>query len=183
MDGYLKILKDKEIFKNPEHREPDSYKDRQTVKIIVVNDKGEVALITNPVHNFFLLPGGGAESDDLEKEAKREALEEISYYTKIIKEINKIEEFRNRDAVHSMTTCFLAEAVKENDKDLRTEGEKKNGLVVQWFELNKALEILENQTEKVKNGEVGFYNTAFNIIRDNYFLNLYVKMKKYERRE
>ena len=82
-----------------------------------------------------------------------------------------------------MTTCFLAEAVKENDKDLRTEGEKKNGLVVQWFELNKALEILENQTEKVKNGEVGFYNTAFNIIRDNYFLNLYGKMKKYERRE
>jgi len=29
------------------------------------------------------------------------------------------------------------------------------------------------QTEKVKNGEVKFYNTAFNIIRDNYFLNLY----------
>ncbi|MEA2112904.1 MAG: NUDIX hydrolase [Patescibacteria group bacterium] len=169
----MKILKDKDIFKNPEHQEPDSYKDRPTVKIIVKNDKGEIALITNPIHNFFLLPGGGAESSDLEKEAEREALEEINYHTKIVKEIDKIEEFRNRNTKHCITTCFLAEAVKENDKDLRTEEEKKNGLVVQWFELNKALEILENQTEKVKNEEVKFYNTAFNIIRDFYFLNLY----------
>jgi len=31
---------------------------------------------------------------------------------------------------------------------------------------------LKKQTEKVKNGEVEFYNTAFNIIRDYYFLSL-----------
>ncbi len=169
---YLKILKDSDIFKNLEHQEPDSYKDRQTVKIIIKNNKDEIALITNPIHNFFLLPGGGAESDDLEKEAQREALEEINYHTEIIKELGKIEEFRNRNAKHYITTCFLAKAINKNNKDLRTEDEKKNGLVVQWFELNKALEILEKQTEQVKKGEVRFYNTAFNIIRDYYFLTL-----------
>jgi len=49
----MKILKDSDIFKNPEHRGPESYEDRQTVKIIVQNDKGEIALVTNPIHNFF----------------------------------------------------------------------------------------------------------------------------------
>jgi len=168
----MKFLKDKDIFKNPKHKEPDSYEDRQTVKIIVKNDKDEIALITNPVHNFFLLPGGGAESDDLEKEAEREALEEINYHTEIIKEIGKIEEFRNRNAKHYITTCFLAKVISENSGDLRTEEEKKNGLVVQWFEYDKALEILQKQTKKVKSGEIQFYNTAFNIIRDHFFLTL-----------
>ena len=119
-----------------------------------------------------MLPGGGAESNDLEKEVEREALEEINYFVKIIKEVGKIEEFRNRNAKHYITTCFLAKTIKENEEDLRTEEEKKNGLIVQWFSYNEALKILSDQVEKVKNGEVEFYNTAFNIIRDNYFLTL-----------
>ncbi|MCK4918616.1 MAG: NUDIX domain-containing protein [Candidatus Pacebacteria bacterium] len=168
----MKILKDNDIFKNPEHTEPNSYEDRQTVKIIIKNDKGEIALITNPIHNFFLLPGGGAESNNLEKEAEREALEETHCYTKIIKEVGKIEEFRNRNAKHYITTCSLAEVIKKSDEDLRTEEEKKNGLIVQWFEYDEALRILQKQTKQVNNGEVKFYNTAFNIIRDYYFLTL-----------
>ena len=50
---YLKILKDSDVFKNPEHTEPFLYEERQTVKIIVTNEKGEIALIINPVHNLF----------------------------------------------------------------------------------------------------------------------------------
>ncbi len=169
---YLEILKDSDIFKNPEHQEPDSYEERQTVKVIVLNEKGEVALVTNPIHKLFLLPGGGAESNDLEKEAEREALEEINYFVKITKEVGKIEEFRNRNAKHYITTCFLAKTISENQEDLRTEEEKKNGLIVQWFSYDEALKILSGQVEKVKNGEVEFYNTAFNIIRDYYFVDL-----------
>ncbi|MEA2112579.1 MAG: NUDIX domain-containing protein [Patescibacteria group bacterium] len=169
---YLKVLRDSDIFKKPKHQEPDSYEDRQTVKIIVLNEKGEIALITNPIHNFFLLPGGGAESNDLEKEAEREALEEINYFVKVTKEIEKIEEFRNRNAKHYITTCFLAKTMKENDEDLRTEEEKKNGLLVQWFPYGEALKILNDQVKKVENGEVEFYNTAFNIIRDHFFVDL-----------
>ncbi len=168
----MKILKDSDIFKNPEHQEPDSYEERQTVKIIVQNDKDEIALITNPIHNFFLLPGGGAESNDLEKEAEREALEEINYFVKIIKEVGKIEEFRNRNAKHYITTCFLAKTIEENEEDLRTEEEKKNGLIVQWFSYDEALKILSDQVQKAKNGEVEFYNTTFNIIRDYFFVDL-----------
>lgn len=170
---YLKTLKDSDIFRNPEHQEPDSYEERQTVKVIVLNEKGEVALVTNPIHNLFLLPGGGAESDDLEKEAERETLEEINYFVKIIKEVGKIEEFRNRNAKHYITTCFLAKTIRENQEDLRTEEEKKNGLIVQWFSYDEALKILSDQIKKVESGEVEFYNTAFNIVRDYFFVDLF----------
>lgn len=168
----MKILKDIDVFEKPEHETPDRFEDRQTVKVVIKNDKGEIAFVTNPIHKLFLLPGGGAESNDLKEEAVRESLEEANYYVEIIKELGKIEEFRNRNAKHYITTCFLAKAIKENDKDLRTEEEIKNGLNVQWLTSESARKVLDEQIKKVKRGEVKFYNTAFNIIRDSYFVNL-----------
>jgi 8-oxo-dGTP pyrophosphatase MutT (NUDIX family) len=173
----MKTLKDSDVFKNPEYDTSESYEDRKTVKIIVKNNKEEIALITNPVHNFFLLPGGGAESDDLEKEAVREALEETGYNIEIIEKIAELEEFRNRNAKHYLTTCFVAKEIGKSDEDLRTEEEKENGLEVKWFGLSDALDIMNKQVEKVKNGEVEFYNTAFNIVRDKYFIDGFAKPK------
>ncbi len=168
----MEILKDKDVFLNPEHETPEKFEDRQTVKIIIKNDKGEVAFVTNPIHKFFILPGGGAESDDLKKEAEREALEEVNYHIDITREIGKIEEFRNRNAKHYITTCFLAKAIKEGEEDLRTDGEKENGLETKWLSVEEAKSVLDKQVEEVKKGEVKFYNTAFNIIRDSYFVGL-----------
>lgn len=170
----LDILKDSDVFKNHEYDTPEKYEDRKTVKIVIKNNKGEIALVTNPIHNFFLLPGGGAESDNLEKEAIREALEEVNHNVKIIKKIAELEEFRNRNAKHYLTTCFLAEAISENKEDLRTEEEKENELEVEWFKLIDAVEIMKNQVSLVKKGKVEFYNTAFNIIRDEYFIKLII---------
>lgn len=167
----MKILKDKDVFANPEHPEPDKWKERQTVKIIIENDKGEIALVTNPFHKMFLLPGGGAESNDLEKEAEREALEETRCFVAIKEKIANLEEFRNRNAKHYSTTCFSAKVAKESKKDLRTEKEKQNGLETRWFSREEVLQIMEKQLEKVKKGEIGFYNTAFDAVRDYNFLN------------
>jgi len=167
---YIKIIKDSDVFETPEHENPSSYEERQTVKIIIKNKDNKIGLVTNPVHNLFMLPGGGAESNDLRQEAKREALEETNFYVSISREVGKIEEFRNRNAKHYITTCFVGEVVKKNESDLRTEEEKENELEVQWFTYEEVLEILSNQVQKVKSGEVKFYNTAFNIVRDYYFI-------------
>lgn len=167
-------LKDTDIFKNPEHKKPEKWEDRQTVKIIIQNDKGEIALITNLVHKLFLLPGGGVESNNLEQEATRESLEETNYHVKIIYKVGELEEFRNRNAKHYLTTCFFAKSIKEGCEDLRTEEEKENGLEVKWFNLKDTLRVMSKQVEMVKKGEVKFYNTAFNIIRDYNFLVKYL---------
>ncbi|MBU1557819.1 NUDIX domain-containing protein [Patescibacteria group bacterium] len=173
--NYITTLKDKDIFKEPGFETPESFEKRVTVKAIVQNDEGKFGFVTNPVHNFFLLAGGGAESEDLGKEIIRECDEEINFEVEVIKETGRIQEFRNRSKKEYETVCFLVKTIKETNEDTRTEDEKKNELNVVWFEKDEILKILKEQEEKVKNGEVEFYNTAFNIIRDKIFFEEYLK--------
>ena len=174
---YLRTITDEDIFESPEFEKPNAFKKRTTVKAVVVNDEGKFGFVTNPIHGFYLLAGGGAESDDLEKEIKRECDEEINFEVEVLGEIGRIHEYRNRNAKEYETVCFAVKTIKKLPKDTRTEDEKKNDLHVVWFDKDKAIDILEKQVEKVKRGEVGFYNTAFNIVRDNIFFNEYINQK------
>ena len=174
---YLKTITDGDIFENPEFEEPRVFEKRTTVKAVVLNDEGKFGFVTSPTHGFCLLAGGGAESDNLEKEIKRECDEEINFEVEVFEEIGRVREYRNRNAMEYETVCFAVKAVKESPKDTRTEDEKKNGLSVVWFDKDKAIDILEKQLERIKAGEVGFYNTAFNIVRDKLFFDEYIKQK------
>lgn len=175
--NYLKTIRDDDIFDNPEFEKPDVFEKRITVKAVAINDDGKFGFMTNPVHGFYLLAGGGAESDDLEKEVRRECDEEINFEVEVLEEIGKVHEFRNRNAKEYETVCFAVKMIKELPEDTRTESEKKNGLSVVWLGKDEAIDILARQVEKVKKGEVGFYNTAFNIVRDGLFFNKYLKQE------
>lgn len=174
MTQYLKILQDSDIFPKGKIEKPKKYTERQTVKAIVLNKKEEVALVTNPIHNLYLFPGGGAESNDLESEITRECLEEINQEVKITGIVGKTKEFRDRDAKEYITTCFVAKAIKQVKKDTRTKSEIENGLSVVWVSKKKLMDIFEIQNKKVNAGEIDFYNTAFNIVRDSEFLKEYL---------
>ena len=175
MTKYLKILKNSNIFPENNIKKPKKYEERQAVKAIVVNKKGEVALITNPIHNLYSLPWGGAESKNLKKEIIRKCLEEINQKIRIVGIVGKTKELRDRDAKEYITTCFLAKAVKYIKKDNRTEKEIKNDLRVVWVNKKKLKSILKTQNKKVISGKVTFYNTAFNIVRDKIFINEWLK--------
>ncbi|MFA6077634.1 MAG: NUDIX domain-containing protein [Candidatus Paceibacterota bacterium] len=167
--NYLATLHDKDIFPQPINKIPDYYEKRVTVKAIAKNKKGQFAFVTNPIHKFCLLAGGGVENTNLEAEIKRECLEELRYEVDVVDIVGKIHEFRNRDAKEYETTCFLVETKNEINEDLRTDDEKKNDLFVVWLDGEEAKKILEEQIVKVKNGEMVFYNTAFNAVRDKIF--------------
>lgn len=181
MTKYLKVLQSSDVFPNSDIKKPEKYTERQTVKAIVLNKKGEVALVTNPIHNLYSFPGGGAESSDLESEVMRECLEEINQEVEILGIIGTIKEFRDRDAKKYITTCFVARAIKKVKKDTRTKSEIENGLNVVWVSKKKLKNIFEIQDKKVSAGEINFYNTAFNIVRDSEFLREY--LKNYEERK
>lgn len=170
---YLKTITDEDIFESPEFEKPDIFEKRTTVKAVVVNDEGKFGFVTNPVHGFYLLAGGGAESDNLGDEIRREMSEEMNLEADVIGEIGRVHEYRNRNAKEYETVCFIVKAIGEANEDTRTKDERKNDLRVAWFSKNEAIGILNKQVEKVKKGEVEFYNTAFNIIRDNLFFNEY----------
>jgi ADP-ribose pyrophosphatase YjhB (NUDIX family) len=177
MKKYLKVLYHFDVFPNSKIKKPKKYQKRQTVRAIVLNKKGEVALVTNAIHNLFSLPGGGAEGNNLEMEIVRECLEEINQEVEIAGVIGKTKEFRDRDAKEYTTTCFLATAIKKVKKDFRTNEEIKNGLKVVWVNKKKLLNIFKAQNKKVDAGKINFYNTAFNIVRDGIFINKWLEIK------
>ena len=176
MTKYLKVLQSSDIFPKSKIEKPKKYKERQTVRAIVLNKKREVALVTNPIHNLYSLPGGGAESNDLKLEIVRECLEETNQVVKIMGIVGKTKEFRDRDAKKYITTCFVARAIKKAKKDSRTKEEIKNGLNMVWVSKKKLKNIFEIQNKKVVTGEINFYNTAFNIVRDGIFINKWLKI-------
>ena len=176
MDFHL-VLADKDIFKNPEYPIPSSYEKRKTVKAVVMHHEEKFGFVTSPIHGFILLSEGGAETEDLEAEIIRECAEELLVEVSIIGKIGTATEYRNRDAKEYETVCFATRVEKELTGDRRTEEEKKKGLRPVWQSEDHALRIFSEQREKVERGEVGFYNTAFNIIRDERFFLEYLKRR------
>lgn len=173
---YLFTLQDQDIFIRPEFSSPEKYEKRMTVKAVVINSEGKYGFVTNPIHGSILLAGGGAESNNLEKEIVRECAEELFQEIKVMRKIGVAHEFRNRNNIEYETVCYFAKTIKETSEDARTIDERKNGLQAVWLGKQEALNILKKQEEKVKLGEVEFYNTAFNIVRDLRFFEEYLKV-------
>ncbi len=175
--NYLLTLTDKDVFKEPEFAVPDAYIKRPTVKAVVVNDKGEYGFVTNPIHGFYLLAGGGAESDDLSQEIIRECDEELNVAVLVLREIGAVHEYRNRKHKELDTTCFLAKVTGELAEDTRTEEEKDKNLQSVWLSEEEAIRVLKEQEEEVKRRAIGFYNTTFSIVRDAAFFAEYLKTR------
>jgi len=167
-------LKDTNIFAAPEFADADTYQKRNTVKAIVKNDDDLYAFVTNPVHSCVLLAGGGAESDNLLKETMRECVEELQCEVSIVNQVAVAHEYRNRNAIQYYTVCYEAKFVQDITEDRRTDEEKENDLQVIWLSKEDATQALAQQVEKVEAGEISFYNTAFNIIRDQKFWQTFV---------
>lgn len=171
MEPLLKI-NDLDIFPNKKPNRVDSWSDRKTVKIIVVNEDGNIALVTNSIHRCYLLPGGGIEhGENLAEAADRECREEIGFGIADIQEVGTIEEYRAREGRHYMTYGVVARADEVNESDDRTDNEKNLGMSVEWRSVSDALSVFAEQKEHIKRGEIAFYNTAFNIVRDSAFLD------------
>jgi len=163
-------LRDKDIFPNVPETTDVIWKDRPTGKVILFNEKNEIALVSNKVTNLFLLPGGGIEEgEDVVEGTKRECREETGYEIEIIRELGVTEDYRVRDARHCISYGFAAKALSQGPVAL-TKEESDIGFFTKWLSLEDAVELFASQEQKVKRGEVEFYNTCFNIVRDSFFI-------------
>lgn len=167
---YLITLKDKDIFPEKKVIEVSEWTPRRTVKIIIKNNEDKIALVTNPFHNCFLLPGGGIDDgEEIYIAADRESREETKYSIVPIKIIGTIEEFRARDNKYYETYGVFAEAFEKVNGDLRTDQEKKNQLTCVWLSKEEVEMKFSEQEALLREGKIHFYNTAFNIVRDHIF--------------
>jgi ADP-ribose pyrophosphatase YjhB (NUDIX family) len=167
---HLAQLKDKDIFPDKEVAEVLEWVPRTTVKIVIKNSEGKVALVTNPIHNCFLLPGGGVDDgEEIFAAADRESREEAQCAITSMIALGTIEEFRARDKKHYETHGVFAEVLEKITDDLRTDEEKKNELTVVWLTKDEVVKKFAEQETLLRAGKIDFYNTAFNIVRDHLF--------------
>ena len=165
---YITTISDKDVFPNKETTQITEWTLRKTVKIIIQNSEGKIALITNPVHKCFLLPGGGIEGDEeIIVAADREGREEALCSITNPEIFGTIEEYRARDGKRYETTGVFAHMEETISEDLRTEDEKKNGLNVIWCTSEEVEEKFKQGEFLLHEGKINFYNTGFNIVRDH----------------
>ena len=167
----LFTLRDSDIFPGREVPTDIVWRDRRTVKVVIFNDSGEVALLGNTANEYLELPGGGVwDNETLTEGAVRECEEETGCIVEIIGELGCTDDYRSRDTRHNINFGFTAKVVSHEGKVDLTDDEKTAGKQLRWVATNEAVIILQKQEELLRDNKVGFYNTAFNMIRDSHFL-------------
>ncbi|MDQ5955696.1 MAG: hypothetical protein QG621_700 [Patescibacteria group bacterium] len=163
-------LRDADIFPDASDTADIIWKDRPTSKVVLFNEVGEIALLGNKVNSFFLLPGGGIEQGESVLDGtKRECREETGCEIEILNVLGITEDFRSRDSKHCISFGYSAKVVSHGSAAL-TENEADIGAYIKWLPLSEAVALFTLQEGNVKRGEVKFYNTCFNILRDSLFI-------------
>lgn len=167
----IAILREKDIFGHEKNQILDEtgLELRNTVKIIAMHE-GKICVVGNSISHLYMLPGGGVDKDEtLEDAAIRESLEEAGIRLDIQKRVGVIEDFRIRDKRRYLNYCYFG-TVNELLEPQLTKEEAENGLHHLWLDKGEIERLFHFQMQLVKNGVVKYYNTCFNIVRDQLFL-------------
>lgn len=171
----LRSIMEHELFPEKEKKIITNYTIRPTVKIIIKNEKGEIALIGNKMNPILQLPGGGVESGEtLLQCARRESIEETGCKIKNAFLFATQVDFRDRDKRETHNYCFRSD-VKKNLGRLRlTPKEQKQGIFLAWFSPEDVLQTFRSQRLIVVDEGIPFYHTSFNVLRDLLFFEEYM---------
>ena len=168
--NFLLELREEEIFPDTlPYEVDDSWEDRLTVKVIVIDNDKKIALFGI---RYLLLPGGGVEDGEtLEQAVKRECLEEVGCNVEVIKEVGVTREFRLKTKRKQETHCFVAKVVGEKGKP-QSDQEDELDAKVEWFSIGDALKLLKENKEIISPLS---YNSQFNVRTHIAFLKKYIE--------
>lgn len=168
---HLRTIHPQSIFPHTPVGTTARYADRTTCKAVVLDADNHIALVGNGKNDFFLLPGGGVnDGEEIHAAIIRECAEEIGCGIAILREVGYIDDYRPRDHRHCMTYCYVATVTGPKKEPAYSPDESQIGMYPMWVSLGDAHTILKKQEAAVLAGDVRFYNTAFDIVRDLIFL-------------
>lgn len=167
----IATLHEKDIYPQKQSDENIEYSDRITGKAIILDTENNIALVGNKLNEFLLLPGGGIDDgENIETGIMRECLEETGYAVSILDEVGCVDDYRPRDKKHCISYCYTARVIGDKGNTNHTENEAGIGMYTKWVTLEEAFGIFNKQKRELESGNVTFYNTGFNIVRDLLFL-------------
>lgn len=172
---YFSIVKDSDIFETP-LPEPKEYTLRPTVKGIVLDNDGKIAMLrglTKLRHSLF--PGGGIEENESSEEAFiRECKEEIGCDVQVISFLGKALYIRSKDAKKCELDFFVGKVMVEKGKPSTTQ-EHELDLVVDWLSGEEVMSRLESQVHIVNDS---LYISHFEYRAHLAAFNEYLKLQK-----
>lgn len=118
---------------------------RKSVRAILLNENGEMAIQYLENHSYHKLPGGGIDAGEKVEEAlKREVLEEVGCNCDIQRPVGMVIEYRNAYNMIQISYCFVAEIIGEVGTPKLEEEELEEGHVTLWMKPEIALEKIES---------------------------------------
>lgn len=155
------------------------YEERLTGKVIALDPKGRVVVVGNNENEIFQLPGGGIDDrEEIRNGSIRECKEETGYDVEIIGEVGVVTDFRPRDGKKCVSYCFVAQTIGQESDVTHTEDEKSIGMFVRTIPVDQLLIKFEEQVRRLRAGQINFYNTGYNILRDYVFLMEAIESKQ-----
>ena len=154
-----------------------SYKLRRAARAVLLNENGDIALMHVTKKNYFKLPGGGIEKgESIIQALLREVVEEAGVEAEVVDQLGMITEDRNNPnyTMHQISYCYVCKVICYGENSL-DEGEARDGFVVEWHPLDKAIELLKNSNPS--GSEYEDYIGKYMVTRDLAFLEEFAKRR------
>ncbi len=124
-------------------KEDRQYTERESVRTIIMNVAGEIAILYANKEDYYKLPGGGIEAGENHQEAgTREAMEEIGCRVKMSKRCLTITEEWTLH-LHQISYCYVAHVLEDTGATALTEEEVEDGLEHRWVHVDEAINLMK----------------------------------------
>jgi ADP-ribose pyrophosphatase YjhB (NUDIX family) len=123
------------------------YSVRKAARAVLLNGRGEVALMHSLKQGYYKLPGGGVEKGEtVEEAARREILEETGCAMGEAEPLGLIVEYRGKEKIILFSYCFLSRTVGSPARPSLTSRERAQAFRVEWVGgFGEALELLKGR--------------------------------------
>ena len=127
---------------------------RNAARVVLLDDK-KVALIHVGAHDYYMLPGGGIDDDDIETGLRREVKEEIGCEIEILDEVGSTDLYFDRWTTLQTDYCYIAKAVSSGLDLARTDFEESAGHKIVWADdISQAIEFVKTADPKEDDGKI-----------------------------
>lgn len=121
----------------------NQYKVRKASRIIIFNEKNEIALINVSKRGYHKLPGGGQkEGEDVFEALKREVLEEVGCDIEIGGELGMIIEYKNDYFQIQFSYCYLGKVIGKIGNTNYEKDEIEKGMELMWVSVSDAISLM-----------------------------------------
>jgi len=141
----IKVIRDADVGES--FPIPSDYTKRVTVRAVVFDSQGKIALLHSAKGGYHTIPGGGIETNEsLEEALRREVKEEVGCSINDIRELGVIEEYRNEQGRHQISYGFMVNLDGDKGESNFDELEIAEGFVCAWITLEDAIETFQNDS-------------------------------------